>query len=1042
MAAEAKVPETKVRPPSPARVRKVLELARAAWRWARRRLSWRTAIRTGLTVFTVLLLLLMSSPDWQNWVLRFRDAALTLLQVVAALLVVFLVWQLIFWLSARQGTIILPFENATTFNEYSGPVIADLLIAEIQRINDIHSQSIPTNKHEDDHDMILSSRERLTSSVLTLTGPDTLGETLAELGTVGLGSTNISVGRLLMTLKRVWPLGRSPMTISGSLQKQGPTIRVVARAESRQEMRAWEASNTVGSDDDGDPRAVVHGLIREVAYKIVQSQSHDIEVRSWSAFERFTEALAEYQRFAETGDESALAQAEELCCGLLKRGDPKPRPLLYNIGVAYLRKQDYEGAERALLATRGADNGDAITWNALGTLYFKTRQYAEAEKAYKEATRLKPSDVDEFPEAKFAPQPWNGLGNTYLELRQYDKAIDCYNNALSINKNIAYPWNGLGNAYLQQGREDEALKAYDEAIRLDSAYANPVLGRGNVYVFRHDYESAIVEYNHALKLKPDFAYAWNALGDAYARQFRFQEAEQAHLRAIELEPEDPYPWHSLGDTLRMQGRLGESLEACVKAKELDPNAAYAWKSLGDVRLARDEIDLAIEAYKKTVEFNAGDSAAWDALAGAMARRGDAHEMNDVVCFLERAVDTNPNSVWGWNQLGDAYFKQGRYEDAERAHSRAVEINPDDTYGWDAIGNSHFARGQYEEAVAAHRRALECDPGDAYARHAIGNARFAQEQYNESLEAHRQAVSTDPGATFALSGLGNILAHLRQYDEAVEVLEEAVASEPADPVPLVALGQVHAALGAFDRALESFSAARDIQPMAHSAWLGTASVYLRQGRHEEAADAYRKALQADPNNTEGWIGLGDARVVQGIYEEALVAYAKAAELDPHDWRPSLKEGDVALLHAGDLAAAVVLWEKSVALGSGAVVSGHLRLALARWVSPSSSGQSGSGDHVSRVLQGWDEAWARRTAPDNALIEEKAVALLLKGEDEEAIKALESRDGATDDRAKLELSAVYHLLGQLSPPAPKMEEFLRHVGPRDGGADSPNFDSAAV
>jgi tetratricopeptide (TPR) repeat protein len=87
-----------------------------------------------------------------------------------------------------------------------------------------------------------------------------------------------------------------------------------------------------------------------------------------------------------------------------------------------------------------------------------TRQFSEAEAAYRHALTMKPTDV----------KVWNNLaGLLYENLRRPAEGIRCLEQALKINPDHKLGWSNLATMVGQLGRHQQALAYADRAIALD-----------------------------------------------------------------------------------------------------------------------------------------------------------------------------------------------------------------------------------------------------------------------------------------------------------------------------------------------------------------------------------------------------------------------------------------------------------------------------------------------------------------------------------------------------------------------------------------------
>lgn len=369
-----------------------------------------------------------------------RDVTFSLAQALAVLMLLTFIVILVHWMSRRVGTAILPFENATGEDKYNGKAISDSLIAELQRIRQIH----------------LIGHEGIQPEELGLPNlapnNESLNEGIAEMGTVGVGETTVSIGRLLVTLKRMWPVGDPGSVITGSLQKYGDTFRLVARMEYR-DIRAWEVHRKVESDDQ------LPELIQDLAYKIARDLSPDVSAKTWRGFKHFTEALDAYRRYTQTGRPEDLKGAQENCLAAAQaeQGYTILFALLYNLGIATFEKADYAKAAELFRHATVLNPKDADAFSGLGASLECLEQNEEAERAYRRATELNPKDA----------YPRHGLGNVYAAQDRTDEAIAEYKRAAELDPRYAYPHNSLGYLYRSLGRADQAAAEYQRAIELE-----------------------------------------------------------------------------------------------------------------------------------------------------------------------------------------------------------------------------------------------------------------------------------------------------------------------------------------------------------------------------------------------------------------------------------------------------------------------------------------------------------------------------------------------------------------------------------------------
>jgi len=142
------------------------------------------------------------------------------------------------------------------------------------------------------------------------------------------------------------------------------------------------------------------------------------------------------------------------------------------------------------------DPNDFQAWTELGTAYLAEDSLAEAEKAYLEATRLKP---------KFLLGLLN-LGRLRLLQKNFEGAIAVLTQAVETKADSAAANYYLGESYLQVKKGSKAVVYLNEALKLDPVgRAEAHLRLAALYDAVGLKEKAVIEYEEFLKKKPNYS---------------------------------------------------------------------------------------------------------------------------------------------------------------------------------------------------------------------------------------------------------------------------------------------------------------------------------------------------------------------------------------------------------------------------------------------------------------------------------------------------------------------------------------------------------
>jgi tetratricopeptide (TPR) repeat protein len=197
---------------------------------------------------------------------------------------------------------------------------------------------------------------------------------------------------------------------------------------------------------------------------------------------------------------------------------------------------------------------------------------------------------------------------------------------------------------------------------------------------------------------------------------------------------------------------------------------------------------------------------------------------------------------GYNNLSNAYYKQGKVEEAIQTALKAIAIEPRYGVAHYNIGNLYAGRGQFALAQRHFEEALRIYPNYAEVRSNLGQLLAERGDLQAGIEQFRKAVALDPALFRAHLNLGVALAKQGNIDEADAPLREAVRLMPQSAESRLYLGSVYAAQNRFDLAAQSFKNALQIDANLAAAHESLARVLSAQGKREEAMEHYQEAIR--------------------------------------------------------------------------------------------------------------------------------------------------------------------------------------------------------
>jgi Ca-activated chloride channel family protein len=114
---------------------------------------------------------------------------------------------------------------------------------------------------------------------------------------------------------------------------------------------------------------------------------------------------------------------------------------------------------------------------------------------------------------------------------------------------------------------------------------------------------------------------------------------------------------------------------------------------------------------------------------------DKQKYADAEASYKKAIEKKSNFPEAIFNLGDAMYKQGRYDDAAKQFELAAKLLTDTglkARSFHNLGNCSMERKEYEDAIKAYKQALRLNPADKDTKYnlAYANAKLKDKQQNK------------------------------------------------------------------------------------------------------------------------------------------------------------------------------------------------------------------------------------------------------------------------------------------------------------------------
>lgn len=442
--------------------------------------------------------------------------------------------------------------------------------------------------------------------------------------------------------------------------------------------------------------------------------------------------------------------------------DPDALEVYRDLAQLDLRTGHTEAALHAAQRVRDLAPAESSSFLFLGHVYVARGDLAMAAQEYEKALELDPQNEKAL----------ENLANYYSNINP-KKALSYYKRYLEIEPDDAEIYFQMGFLYQKQGDTDATIEAFQKSIELDPHQVASHLALAELYEITKSTAQAVEQYELCVQLDPRNPAFYARLGHIHFDNHRWDDAAAAFENARKLEPQDATNYYYLARIaeergqwadasrlaeqayelshdaqflpllsyyLTMQHRSKDAVKWLEKARLADPKNANVLLFLGMDYLDLDKVDKAREVLEIGVEAHPQDPQLHFQLGIAYDR---LNRFDEAVKQFERVLYLDPKNAAAMNYLGYSYADRGvRLDEAEDLAQRAVKLDPENGAYWDSLGWIHYKQKNYSQAVTDLEKASIYSQ-DALIYEHLGDACLADQKTDRALSAWAKSLNLNP-----------------------------------------------------------------------------------------------------------------------------------------------------------------------------------------------------------------------------------------------------------------------------------------------------------
>ncbi len=294
---------------------------------------------------------------------------------------------------------------------------------------------------------------------------------------------------------------------------------------------------------------------------------------------------------------------------------------------------------------------------------------------------------------------------------------------------------------------------------------------------------------------------------------------------------------------------------------------------------------------------------------------DANLPDQALSELEQAQKLDPNNYLYAYELGKAYFRVRKYEEAKRAFESvttklntkyepaffnlgmtyralrndngalasfrgAIALKPDYVRAHAEIGRLLASKGDYAGAVKSFNTALSFDAKDTSVMKELGVTYVSMNMLKEAEKVFEQALAISQDAT-TYYNLAKVKCDLRKFAEALPLAKKSVELAPQVSLFQYQLGLTAELSGDVDTAILAYGKSGELDKKAVDPRINLGKLYLESGFVDKALSVLEEAYRIDPKSLEANNNLGNAYGKKSVFSKSVFHYETALALSPRD-----------------------------------------------------------------------------------------------------------------------------------------------------------------
>jgi tetratricopeptide (TPR) repeat protein len=234
------------------------------------------------------------------------------------------------------------------------------------------------------------------------------------------------------------------------------------------------------------------------------------------------------------------------------------------------------------------------------------------------------------------------------------------------------------------------------------------------------------------------------------------------------------------------------------------------------------------------------------------------------------------------------IQAGYWKDSVTLFKHTLSVTDNNYVIQNNLGGAYWQEGKKEEALRHFKAALELKPDYAEAHNNLGSVLEKIGQEEDAIFHYKKAIAIHPDFPKAVYNLGVLYGKQGDMTTSVELLEKAIRLAPEFGEAHYNIALAYWLSNQVEKALQHYQEAVRIDPVKFpGAYVNIGRLLVTQGKVEEGRRYLEQALNANPQDAEACYYLGLLSLHQKKAEQAMAYFKKTLNIQP-DHAGALKQ----------------------------------------------------------------------------------------------------------------------------------------------------------